>query len=833
MIKLRLLFCRFLIWGVSMFYSSVIYAQADQQRIESLKLNVESLVQMSLEEVRSQVPVASGIYFIGCPNCNGGAQEMNVLGWTPELGESVKCNFCNMTFPNDKFPADKEIVIIAPSGVKQVYRYYENREGTQYFYQAHAWFERWKWIQQQGQQLAQIWAVTKDNVYGDRAAVIAGRFAQVFPDYAIRYDYPSKAKKFYPADQKWPYQGLVPYRGAKWNWWAYGDIPSQMANVYEILKDGYDWTRMDNLIAKDIDKRIVKDLLVMGYDYTAANPEIYTNMSPGMYRDMVRLGRIINRPDMVHDGVRRFTEFLKLGFYADGWWKEGTPSYHDQTIGGLRSVAQAAQGYTDPADWKAERFDNLDLTRSMPFFKEALAVTQDAVLPNGRKIPLNDTWADRSTRIKTSGISVSKLWASYGNAAFGVGSGDNQFMLNMNWSGNYGHHHLDNASVILYGMGEELLSDIGYTHSKYRGWTLHTASHNTVVIDQKVQDTGIQESPATGKLKFYDDRNPHVKVMDLDASPAYKSANLYRRRLIHIHAAEGKDYVIDLFDVQGGATHDWFLHGMCEEEGHFESSMKINTPVSTLVPSWGGTAKPKNQYEADNEGKRIHAYSYLRDIKTADADQYWTATWRYSDSGLRTHNISPAGSKVYTFKAPSIRLANENDNKLDDFMRLGYMQRHEGGKSSFVAVHEPFKNSPWIKSVTAEANTYTITYELEGKPVRDRVRINGDQIEVFSEAGWKYSSGKKIEGGVIDLVMMNGKLVLKADRTVPDVSFIRLDFPNGDTVYCRVSKINGNRIELEEDPGLRMENEGKMRFVTFPHTEYSGKLKFTAFLSTQ
>lgn len=143
-------------------------------------------------------------------------------------------------------------------------------------------------------------------------------------------------QKFFPADQKWPYEGLVPYRGAKWNWWAYGDIPIQMANVYEFLKNEYDWKRMDAFIGTETDKRIVKDLLVLGYEFTAANPELYTNMSPGMYRDMVRLGRILNKPDIVHDGVNRFSEFLKLGFFADGWWKEGTASYHDQTIGGLK-----------------------------------------------------------------------------------------------------------------------------------------------------------------------------------------------------------------------------------------------------------------------------------------------------------------------------------------------------------------------------------------------------------------------------------------------------------------------------------------------------------------
>ena len=807
--------------------------QKTSQDISALKREVEPLIKMSLKEVKALIPTASGIYFIGCPNCNGGAQEMNVLGWKPELGDKVQCNYCQMIFPNDQYPENHEKVIIAPSGVKQVYRYHQNAQGNQYFFEAYSWFERWKWIQQKGERLAKIWSLTKDNTYGDRAAVIAGRFAQLFPDYAIRYDYPSTTKKFFPADQKWPYDGLVPYRGAKWNWWAYGDIPVQMANVYENLKDGYDWKRMDDIIGIDTERRIVKDLLVSGYEFTAANPEIYTNMSPGMYRDMIRVGRILNRPDMVHDGVERFRGFLKLGFYSDGWWKEGTASYHDQTIGGLRNVALAASGYTDPLDWKGERFDNLDLTQSMPFYNSALAVTKNAILPNGRKIPLNDTWANKGSRQNPTETTVSRLWAAYGNAAVGSGSGENQFLLNLNWSGNFGHHHLDNASIILYAAGEELLSDIGYTHSKYRGWTLHTASHNTVVIDQKPQDVGTKEKPATGDLIFYDDTDEHVKVIDVDASAAYKNLNQYRRKLIYIHAAEGKDYVIDRFDVEGGTTHDWFLHGMAEEEGLLETSIDLNKPVSTLVPAWGGTARPKNQYEADNEGRKIHAYGYLRDIMSGSADQSWTATWKYKSSGLRTYNLLNTSNEVFRFKSPSVRPANEDDNKLDSYMRLGYMQRHSGGKSSFIALHEPFKLEPWIESVKTEGDSYLVKYKLNGLMIEDRIRVIGDQTEVASSAGWKYISGSKISGNILGYNNNDGKWKLELDRNIPEVGYIRIDLPNAGTRVYAVANVSGKLLELKEDPGFVFENDNKIRFLTFPHDEYEGQLKFTVFDKTR
>ncbi len=810
-----------------------IYAQQMQKTVPdilALKREVEPFIQMSVKEVKALVPTASGIYFIGCPNCNGGAQEMNVLNWKPEFGNKLKCNFCNMIFPNEQFPENHEKVIIAPSGVKQVYRYHQNTQGNQYFYEAHSWFERWKWIQQNGERLAKIYSLTKENAYGDRAAVIAGRFAQLFPDYAIRYDYPSAAKKFFPADQKWPYEGLVPYRGAKWNWWAYGDIPIQMANVYEFLKNEYDWKRMDAFIGTETDKRIIKDLLILGYEFTAANPELYTNMSPGMYRDMVRLGRILNKPDMVHDGVNRFSEFLKLGFFADGWWKEGTASYHDQTIGGLKSVASAAHGYSDPPEYVTNRFDNLDLTNKMSFYTKALLVSQEAILPNGRKIPINDTWATRNVNAKNTDKTVSHLWSSLGNAALGNGKGNEQIVLNLNWSGNYGHSHYDNASLILFAKGEELLSDIGYTHSKYRGWTLHTASHNTVVIDQKAQDAGSIKNPVTGHLKFYDDKNENVKVIDVDASPAYAVASTYRRRLIMVHAAEGRDYVIDRFDVEGGNTHDWFLHGMCEEEGKMETNISIETKVKTLVPNWGGIDIPKNQYDSDIEGKRIHAYSYLKNIKSGKTSKPWTATWRYEKSGLRTHNFPPEGSEIFTFSSPSVRLAGENDNKLDDFMRMGLMQRHTGGKSSFVTVHEPFNEKPWLESVVLEGDSYRVKYALNGLMIEDRITIKGNDIEVISGSGWSYQSGNELSGKLLGINNQGNKWTLELDRVVPRVNYIRIDLPNASTRYYHVAKSIGKTLELDDDPGFIIEKDGKLKFLTFPHDEYTGQLKFSVFV---
>ncbi len=709
----------------------------------NLKSTVAWLLDLSVEELIGEVPAHSGIYFVGCPHCHGGAQDNGVLGWEPGMGDHVRCNYCTMQFPNGEFPNNRERLLTAPSGRQQRYRYHEDADGKQYFFEAHAWYERRSALIRAAEQLAKLWFVTHDNTYGDRAAAIIGRFAQVYPDYAVKYDYPQVPVKFFPGDQKWPYEGIGPYRGAKWSWWGYMDIPGTLVLAYDLLQAGYDWQRMDAVIGQQSDRRIENDLFKLSYQFTTANPETYTNMSPRMYEDMIRLGRILGEPAMVHDAVGRFRAFLTKGFFDDGWWKEGAPSYHDMTINGLTRVANALSGYTDPPNWEGDRFESLDMEREMPLYKKALEVSRQAVLPNGRKIPINDTWWH--SRGKATDTAVSRLWPSLGNAVLGAGAGPHQVMVNINWSGDYGHSHDDNGSIILYASGQELLSDIGYTHTRYRGWATHTASHNTVVIDQRGQDArGAVSEQVTGELLFFDDSHPRVKVVDVDASPAYASvATTYRRQLLLVHAAPGYDYVVDRFDVEGGQQHDWFLHGMCEEEGTLEVSIPLHNPVESLVPEWGGDNMPASQYDMDRAGTRFHAYAHLRDILGGTTQGAWAATWRYSEgnaAGLRTHIVAPNQTQVFRFRSPSVRRAREDENELDNFFRNGLMQRHVGGKSTFIAVHEPFHAETWVDSVQKENNTLVVQYSLNGTMVQDRIILDEGSVQVLSSAGWDYQS---------------------------------------------------------------------------------------------
>lgn len=810
----------------ALFLGSVVHPvfppKYDQDDVTSLKGYVAEAMKRSPEDLYHLVPVASGIYFIGCPNCHGGAQENGVFEYSLDMGDTVKCRYCGMVFPNERFPNNRELVITGPAtGVTQVYRWHETPEGRQHFFEAHAWWHRWRWTQDMALYLANLYALTGDPAYGDRAAAIVGRFGQVYADYPIRFDYPYKNKQFFPANQKYPYGDVGPYRGAKFYWWAYADIPDDLIRAYDLLAAGDCLERMSGLLGSDIRARIENDMIRMSFDFTAANPDSYSNMSPGMYHDMITAGRVIGDPAMVKEAVERFRTLMARNFFADGWWYEGTPSYHAQTVGNLIRVAKVARGYTAPED--SVGLKDLDLEKEVPLLSKAIEIGRLGVLPDGRMIPINDTWSTQ--KVRPLDASVPRLWPALGHAVLGAGTGETQFQAHLNWSGAFGHSHADNATLIVYAFGKELVSDIGYTHTRYRNWTVNTASHNGVVVDERSQFMGNRDHPSTGNLRRFDVQNERVRLVDLDATPAYPQCSVYRRRLLHIHVDEGKDYLVDVFDVEGGATHDWFLHGSADECGTLALSVDLNRIVPSLVPAWGGTKDYVSELDTDVEGTTHHAYGFLWNVTTGPAPRKITATWQYEGAGLRTHVLTDTGAEVYRFVSPAIRGAKEVDASLPTFLRHGFMLRHTGGRSRFLAVHEPFSRRPTLDVEEQGHSALVVRYD----GVEDTFRIEPERVRVTSSRGWTYDSGEPLSGAVTSVHRDEG-FALRLDRAVPSTTQVRLTFGGTRSTVYSVAAVDGERLNLADDPGFDYDPAtGRTTFRSFPQEVFDGGLNYTVF----
>ncbi|HOF41165.1 MAG TPA: heparinase II/III family protein [Candidatus Hydrogenedentes bacterium] len=792
------------------------------EQTDALKKAVAPAMALSVQELYDLVPEQSGIFFCGCPNCDGGAQE-HALQWHLGMGDTVQCRYCGMQFPNEHFTSNRSTTLATPSGGIHEYRWYENEEGRQYYFEARAWYEQWQWTRDMALKLANLYALTGDFEYGSRAAAIVGRYAQVFPDYAIRFDYPFRPVRFWPADQKWPYEpGFEPFRGAKFSWWGYGDIPSRLALAYDLLASGDVFERMSDLLGTDIRTRIERDLIRLGYEFVVANPDDYTNMSPGMYCDMIIAGRVLGAPEMVREALERAHTLVETQFFADGWWRECAPSYHWQTLGTLEAIVRALRGYSDPALGPEPPAGEALLAEFIPMLARARQAGEEALLPDGRIMPLNDTWA--SDRRAPLSESVSRLWPHMGHAILGAGTGETQFQVHINWNASYGHTHLDTGAILLFAHGKEMLSDIGYTHTRYRNWVINSASHNMVVVDQRSQPLKYNQPAMGGNLLFFDDADPHVQLVDLDASPAYPECSIYRRRLLHVHLREGFDYVVDCFDVAGGATHDFFLHGSADEPGTLQTAIELHEPVASLVPDWGGTEPYTGEDCTDTSGERHHPYAFLRNIRAGACEGPLRLTWRYGDTGLTTCLFPEPLSTACQFQSPAIRPAGEVDQHLDDHLMEGFLIRHSGGTSRFLAVHIPWESTEWVTEVTQQAHELTITHETG----RETIRLDENRITVTSSEGWEYATGTPAAGKIEAIHTENGEAVIVCDCDVPPAGILRLEAADGRTLCLRAARMDGNRVVLAEDPGLTLDAASQGAVMRFhPRATLPGPLTWT------
>ena len=661
---------------------------------------------LSEAELTAMVPKQSGLRYVGCPNCTGGRQE-NQLAWSPEQPDEVHCRFCMHRYPSEMYPMSAAVTVSNPRGEQVEFPYWADPSGYRFFFQARRDDEVREYLARRTEDLARLAIATQDEAVARRAAVLLDRFAEVFPGWCYHFDYPFQQKQIYDGAVL-PQDFRDGYRTARWTWWAYSDIPSQLVRAYGWLQDSPVFEQLASERGVDVKARIEQDLFRSAAEQVLANPEPLTNMSPGTWRSLIELGRVIDEPRYVHEPVRRFRQLVESQFFYDGTWSEGSPDYAAQTLGGLEAVVRLSTGYSDPPGYvdsqDGSRFDDLDLANSFPLLQQARRALQLLHLPNGRSVPVHDTWS--TSKRQATDKTEAYLLPALGHACLGGGEGAQQSQFHLTWSGGYGHAHADNLSLLLFSNGRELLSDIGYTHTAYRAWTLATAAHNTVVIDGQSQAFGGRQAPTDGSLRCFDVRSQRVQVVSADGSRGYPGlAKTYRRSLIVVEAGDQRRYAIDHFEVAGGHTHDYFLHGDADVESYVSTEIELQ-PLATLLPpafKWKAT---RNEGEAGRAAEPNYAYGFFRELRTAeipDREAIPIAFRAASDlgPGLRVTLLPEASSQLVIGLNPAIRPAGEDDAKLDEFHRPFMLVRREAKESpsNFVSVVEPYEGAPFLDSV--------------------------------------------------------------------------------------------------------------------------------------
>ena len=769
------------------------------ENAEDLRQRVEPLAKLSDDELLRWIPDRAGFRFVGCPNCQGGTQE-GQLDWTLDRPDEVFCRYCAMRFPNEKFPENQVVRVRNPRGDVQEYPCWESSqppprvarfarqsvppgEGYRYFFRAKAWFLAREYFSRAASDLARLYVLTGDRSHARRSALILDRFARVYPGYCVHHDLPFVQKYIFPGDQGHPFP-VTDYRAAKWSWWAYMDIPEDLIRAYDLV-------RSSGEVDDAMKRRIEDDFFRPSVTFVKGFTPLFGNMDPVLVRGLIVAGRVLHEPEYIHEALRWIDQIVDGQFFADGMWREGSLSYHRQTLGGLLRLIGLLEGYSDPPGYRhwpdGTHYEHLDLAGRFPILEKARAIPAQLQYPSGRAVVIHDTWPSDRGRNPTASTGP-LLLPAYGHARLGRGEGAGQIEVHLHFSGGYGHQHNDLLSLTLFARGSERLADIGYTHTKYRTWAESTLSHNTVMVDGREQDAGSGARPNDGNLLLYVPGDDTFQAVEASAPRAYPGVTReYRRMLNLIGVAPGLAYVVDLFRVAGGARHEYTLVGDADHDGSIETELPRLRAGDTLLPEGVKVRLPTGESVAgDAEGHNL-AYAFVRDVQSGQPAGPWTATFTSEANprgAVRIHSLPEPGTTAILARAPSLRRAESDDALVDRFTMPVLVGRREGTSlaSTFLSVLEPFADRPFLQSV-------------ERLPL-DEGRAGDVVLKIHWEGGADYLLSAHDEAGSL---LRSGDLVMQGQ-----LGFVR--GRNG--AIERMTLVGGTRLEKGQQ---RLEGAGTIR----------------------
>ena len=850
--------------------------KASPQRTEALREAVAPMMGMCEEEMVGLVPDRTGFRFMGCPNCNEGTHESQLV-WTVEDPHCVTCRYCGMGFPNEAYPEDRVLKVTNPVGEAVAYPYWEDREGKRYFFSAKGWWCARFYFASRAKDMGALFQATGARTYARRAALILDAFARYYPGFLVCLDEVHTPKAFYR-------EPPFPRRGGKWGEWRYIEIPTDLVFAYDWIYDSGELERLSEAVGADVRERIEKDFFRGGVRQDDLHGPLYTNASPGTYEGYAVLGRVLGDPGLVHEAVRRSKGLFERWFFVDGSWCQGSVDYHGYTMRGMQGVLDALKGYSDPPDYvdpvDGKRFEALDLEVDFPVIARARRLLGTCRYPDGRTIPVHDGWA-RVPALPAPERSVSTLLAGVGHAWLGQGEGKEQVQVHLHFSeGAYGHSHGDTLNLMLFARGQELLPDLGYTHSRYRHWSISTLCHNTVVIDGEEQFTGDRNKhvPGDGHLLAFEAGCGPVQWVEASGERSYPGlAQVYRRTVMLVDAGGGDVYVVDLFRVVGGTQHDWVMHGSADRDSRAEVGVPLTFHAEHMLPGVE-VRLPENAKDPGEAEGRNPGYGFFQNVSRGEVTDGATVTFTVSESpvGIRTHLPALGGAEVFSGDAPSLRRAEENDALLDRYRMPIFLVRREGPaplSSCFAAVHEPYEGAPFLKEVSVEAveggedavvlrvRHHGVTDHIvhRGRPDRGPLRVGDlcmagevgfvrEREGVVEEMGlwggtelrWRDGvlwGGGVYEGEVVGILRKGAGDAYDALRVrgeLPEGEVLRgatavVSFGDGATLgygVVGVRRAGGEaHVVLESDPGISVA-EGGMQYLFCPRRRVPGGVRY-------
>jgi len=641
-------------------------------------------------------------------------------------------NYVYTTTPS-QYANNKSMTLTSRTGKQVTFGYYEDGNGERYFLDAQLNGYAEDYIKAQLPSLAQTDPVG--------AAYVLYRLAKAYQDWMPKYDYYSNISPL-----QWNWGPPFGYFSAVFHRWNYEELTDLKfyAPVYATLKNTNALDIVSAHVGEDADELITKDMFHDNVEFFNMFPNQNQNMNYKSWQGLAELGKKTGNPDYVHQAINMVDEYVKNGFLLDGFWNEVTMSYHVQSLNGVNNtIDDFLNGYSDPAGYISPRtglnVQNLDMSSLYPILNNSNLVQNTVVYPTGRWFPIQDTWeTDKSNTVTNLG---SILMPAANIARMSKGTGSSTSQLYMTYTPRYGSHcHCDPLSLALWSSGQELLPDLGYTHSQLHQWTLSTLGHNTVVVNSK---DAAQPSNALygGKIENYADIDSTVQIMKARQENAYPGVTQgYDREPWYIKMEGSNDsYILDVFRVQGGNRHEYTLNGDATSK---TSSFTANVAMTNyndgyLLPAGTVVTPPKSETDRGSavyNGQNLYyAYAMVKNVKHAmlsDGSYEITMTTNNgaaNTAGMKITGFAGNNSELFIGKAPSTSgLSRSTTFQTPRVYMPKMVVRRDGTnlQSTFVNIMEPYATGSSAKITSIEKLNTTnskdvavkITYPCASNP---------------------------------------------------------------------------------------------------------------------
>lgn len=474
-----------------------------------------------------------------------------------------------------------------------------------------------------------------------------------------------------------------------------------------------------------------------------------SNKAPYVYQPMALVGKTLGVADFVHVALMGYEGLRDQSFLFDGFSHE-SPAYTDMFLRGIINVPEALEGFVWPEGFPGRR-GVVSVFKDDPKMKQIMRTAIESIAPNGCFLPLSDTMvgnspsalvfeiglrhypeffsgalpsiyqvkavsaaknprrqpgreavADRSvlrpTQYAVFNLRESDLLAddlrfremlfpAWKTAVLRHGSGPDAAVAALSFNPMGGHRHLDNLGLYYMQEGREILAEQGYVgDSVMRAWGGSTLSHNLVVVDDKDQLFS-DPLPRVPSLRLMA-ASPRVAVVEAE-SRAYKECTTYRRLVAMIKGPEGRTLLVDIFRVEGGRKHAYRLFSNLAASDSPEGALEfegLEMPPEPPLPDFAASVR------------REHVYG-LRDVRrVANPPKSWTAMWREQGYRYRLHFLG----QVHAVEASN---GPGQQSQLQVGRRVRYLDavnKGQGGRSTFVAVHEPWGGDDEMPVISAE-----------------------------------------------------------------------------------------------------------------------------------